>query len=105
MTDEWQARELDLPTCLARIDYHGPLHPTARTLANLHRAHVAAIPFENLDVLLGRARTMCLCKRPQVIPCPVTTTACGCSRYNCPGGTGGVRTPRAPSAARDGGNL
>ena len=50
-------------------------------------------------------RTMCLCTRPQVIPCPVTTRACGCSRYNCPGGTGGARTPRAPSAARDGGNL
>ena len=27
MTDEWQTRELDLPAYLARIDYHGPLHP------------------------------------------------------------------------------
>jgi hypothetical protein len=29
MTDEWQTRELDLPTYLARIDYHGP-PPTDR---------------------------------------------------------------------------
>ena len=282
MTHQWQTRELELPAYPARIDYHGPLHPAARTLADLHRAHVAAIPSENPGVLLGRGisvaldrvpaklltsrrggycyehgvpvaavpgrlgyragrllarigdkghrtspsthphhragagrqqpaagrcrfrrrapracapgphrhaaaprrpgptssqtgsnwrlrqriagqratpcnfteepqhasdveianhltsaypnspfaghtdlrdarpegpcfaggcrkaelrRTMCLCTRPQVIPCPVTTRACGCSRYNCPGGTGGARTPRAPSVARDGGNL
>jgi N-acetyltransferase len=60
MTDEWQTRELDLPTYLARIDYHGPLHPAARTPANLHRAHVAAISFENLDVLLGRGISVAL---------------------------------------------
>jgi len=52
----------------------------------------------------GARRTMCLCMTPQVIPCPVTTGVSGRSRYNCPGGTGGARTPRAPSAARDGGN-
>ena len=34
MTDEWQTRELDLPAYLARIGYHGPLHPAARTLAS-----------------------------------------------------------------------
>ena len=48
-------------------------------------------------------RTICLCATPQVIPCPVTTGGSG-RRYNCPGGAGGARTPRAPSAARDGGN-
>ena len=43
-------------------------------------------------------------KMPQVVPCLVTTKGSGSSRCNCPGGTGGVRTRRAPSAARDGGN-
>jgi N-hydroxyarylamine O-acetyltransferase len=59
MTHQRQTRELDLPTYLARIDNHSPLHPAARTLANLHRAHAAAIPSEN-DVLLGRGISVAL---------------------------------------------
>ena len=35
---------------LRRINYGGPLSPTRPTLHNLHRAHLLAIPFENLDV-------------------------------------------------------
>jgi N-hydroxyarylamine O-acetyltransferase len=45
---------LDLEAYLARIGYGGPLEPTAACLDRLHLAHVVAIPFENLDVLLGR---------------------------------------------------
>lgn len=45
---------LDLDAYLRRISHHGPLSPTLETLKALHEAHVAAIPFENLDVLLGR---------------------------------------------------
>lgn len=37
-----------------RIDYRGERAPTAETLRALHRAHVLHIPFENLDVILGR---------------------------------------------------
>jgi N-hydroxyarylamine O-acetyltransferase len=44
----------DLDTYLARIDYAGELRPDAATLARLHLAHATRIPFENLDVLLGR---------------------------------------------------
>jgi N-hydroxyarylamine O-acetyltransferase len=40
---------------LARIRWHGPREPTFDTLAGVLRAHMTAIPFENLDVLLGRA--------------------------------------------------
>lgn len=52
--DEWAVDALDLAAYLDRIGHTGPVAPTAATLAALHRAHVAAIPFENLDVLLGR---------------------------------------------------
>ena len=46
--------ELDLEAYLARIGYAGDLDPTVETLTALHRAHVLSIPFENLDILLGR---------------------------------------------------
>lgn len=45
---------LDLQAYLERIDYQGSLRPTLDTLASLLRAHMIAIPFEALDVLLGR---------------------------------------------------
>lgn len=45
---------LDLAAYLARIGYSGPLRPDYETLASLLAAHMNAIHFENLDVLLGR---------------------------------------------------
>jgi N-hydroxyarylamine O-acetyltransferase len=45
---------LDLDAYLSRIGYTAGLEPTIETLAALHRAHVLSIPFENLDILLGR---------------------------------------------------
>jgi N-hydroxyarylamine O-acetyltransferase len=39
---------------LRRIEYAGDLHPSAATLAGLHLAHATHIPFENLDILLGK---------------------------------------------------
>ena len=39
---------------LDRIDYEGSLEPTFATLATLQEAHVCSVPFENLDVQLGR---------------------------------------------------
>jgi N-hydroxyarylamine O-acetyltransferase len=44
----------DLDGYIARINYHGPREPNAQTLAALHIAHLGAIPFENIDVILGR---------------------------------------------------
>ncbi|EOY4368153.1 arylamine N-acetyltransferase, partial [Cronobacter malonaticus] len=38
----------------SRIGYSGEPRPTLETLTALHKCHTAAIPFENLDVLLGR---------------------------------------------------
>jgi N-hydroxyarylamine O-acetyltransferase len=45
---------LDLDAYLGRIGYGGDTAPSFHTLAGILRAHMAAIPFENLDVLLGR---------------------------------------------------
>jgi len=45
---------LDLDAYLSRIAHDRPLRVDAACLADLHEAHLAAIPFENLDVLLGR---------------------------------------------------
>jgi N-hydroxyarylamine O-acetyltransferase len=44
----------DVSAYLARIGERAPLTPTLEALVALHRAHCAAIPFENLDILLGR---------------------------------------------------
>jgi N-hydroxyarylamine O-acetyltransferase len=52
--DEWRTGELDLDAYLRRTGYDGDLAPTGQTLAGLHRAHVATIPFENADIMLGR---------------------------------------------------
>jgi N-hydroxyarylamine O-acetyltransferase len=51
---EWETDRLDLDAYLERIDYAGALTADADVLRGLHRAHVAAIPFENLDIVLGR---------------------------------------------------
>jgi N-hydroxyarylamine O-acetyltransferase len=48
------AADLDLPAYLARTGAPRPLAPSLEALVSLHRAHCAAIPFENLDILLGR---------------------------------------------------
>ncbi|MGH8315072.1 MAG: arylamine N-acetyltransferase family protein [Steroidobacterales bacterium] len=45
---------LDLDAYLQRIQWDGATSPDLETLSGLLRAHMAHIPFENLDVLLGR---------------------------------------------------
>jgi N-hydroxyarylamine O-acetyltransferase len=45
---------VDLDAYFARIGYSGPLEPTLEVLRALQALHPAAIPFENIDVLLGR---------------------------------------------------
>src|SRR5215213_6707253 len=46
---------MDVQAYLRRINYRGELAPTVATLRELHRAHLLAVPFENLDIHLGRA--------------------------------------------------
>lgn len=43
---------------LARIGYVGALSPDIEVLRALHRAHLLAIPYENLDIHLGRTLTL-----------------------------------------------
>ena len=45
---------IDVAAYAARIGYGGELRPTAATLRALHLAHLSAVPFENLDIHLGR---------------------------------------------------
>jgi N-hydroxyarylamine O-acetyltransferase len=45
---------MDLKAYFKRIGYAGDPQPDLATLRALHRAHLLAIPYENLDVLLGR---------------------------------------------------
>lgn len=49
---------MKLENYLKRIAYEGPLRPNLETLTALHRAHLIAIPYEDLDVLLGRPVTI-----------------------------------------------
>ena len=46
--------EIDVETYLKRIGFEGATTPTIETLRGLHRAHLLAVPFENLDIHLGR---------------------------------------------------
>jgi N-hydroxyarylamine O-acetyltransferase len=39
---------------LERINYSGPSDPSPQTLCAIHRSHMLTVPFENLDIGLGR---------------------------------------------------
>lgn len=45
---------MDIHPYLKRINYGGSLTPNAETLRLLHRAHMFAVPFENLDIHIKR---------------------------------------------------
>ena len=49
-----QAARLDIDAYLERIKWRASTSPTLETLSGLLSAHMARIPFENIDVLLGR---------------------------------------------------
>ncbi|MEV5981710.1 arylamine N-acetyltransferase [Streptomyces sp. NPDC052114] len=50
----WNGEELDFDAYLARLGHTDATKPDLHTLRALHRAHVTAIPFENLEMMLGR---------------------------------------------------
>ena len=45
---------MDVTSYLKRIDYGGSLDLTAEVLCGLHYAHLITVPFENLDIRLGK---------------------------------------------------
>lgn len=51
---------MDLDAYFARIAYTGAARPTFETLDGVMRAHAAAVPFENIDVQLGRPTSRAL---------------------------------------------
>ena len=50
---DWVPSHFDLDAYLDRIKYSGPRTATIETLQAIHALHPAAIPFENLNPLLG----------------------------------------------------
>ncbi|GAB3475773.1 arylamine N-acetyltransferase family protein [Amycolatopsis cihanbeyliensis] len=52
-TRDWNIGAVDLDAYLERIG-HPLVAPAAEALRSLHEAHIRAIPFENLDVVLGK---------------------------------------------------
>lgn len=52
--DGWGSDLLDLDAYRERVEYDNPLSPDLDTLFGLQRAQVTHIPFENLDLVLGR---------------------------------------------------
>ncbi len=49
-----EGQALDVAAYAARLTYRGRLDPSVETLRGLHEAHALTVPFENLDVQLGR---------------------------------------------------
>jgi N-hydroxyarylamine O-acetyltransferase len=49
---------MDLDAYLERIGYAGSREASEHTLSELHRAHMLAVPFENLDIHLGVANVL-----------------------------------------------
>src|SRR5262249_4505588 len=45
---------IDLDAYCARIEYQEERRPTSAVLDKLHLAHATHIPFENLDIFLGK---------------------------------------------------
>ena len=45
---------MDVTSYLKRIDYKGSLELSAEILCGLHHAHLLTVPFENLDIRLGK---------------------------------------------------
>jgi N-hydroxyarylamine O-acetyltransferase len=50
--DNWSVSKLDLDAYLERVGFEGPREPSEATLVALHRLHLKAIRFENLDIFL-----------------------------------------------------
>lgn len=45
---------MDVSAYLNRINHRGSTKPTAETLRALHRTHLLTVPFENLDIHIGK---------------------------------------------------
>ena len=48
------SEDMDVSAYLARIEYDGSLELTPEVLSAVHYAHLLSVPFENLDIHLGK---------------------------------------------------
>jgi N-hydroxyarylamine O-acetyltransferase len=77
---------MDLDAYFGRIGYSGPRTPDLATLDAVMRAHIASVPFENLDVQLGRRISIA----PEAIFAKLVTARRGGWCYEQNGLFGGV---------------
>lgn len=49
-----ELQTMDIPAYLQRIGYGGSVSPTVQTLGALQKSHLLNVPFENLDIHLGK---------------------------------------------------
>ena len=70
---------IDIESCLERIEYKGPTEPTLETLRGLQKAFLLKVPFENLDIHLGRRISLC----PESIYEKIVTRKRGGFCYEC----------------------
>jgi N-hydroxyarylamine O-acetyltransferase len=59
---------LDVRAYLERIGHRGPTAANEPTLRSLHLAHLRTVPFENLDIALGRPIAL---DEARLIPRPI----------------------------------
>jgi len=99
------SRPVDLDAYFERIGWGGPTRPDYKTLARLLDAHMMRIPFESLDVLLGRPVRLELeplqrkpgtNSRRQVHPGPGPWRARTASPRSAGRRRSGARRPRGP---------
>ena len=55
---ETEVAEMEIPTYLARIGFDGDPNTSLDCLSRLQSAHQHAVPYENLDVFLGRKKLL-----------------------------------------------
>ena len=63
----FRIQTMQLETYLQRIEYHGAREPTLAVLNALQEAHLNTIPYENLDIHLGRKLPLGLAQAYQKI--------------------------------------
>jgi N-hydroxyarylamine O-acetyltransferase len=88
---------IDLDAYFARIAHAGPRTATLATLTALQAAHARHIPFENLDVLLGRPIPL----EPAALEAKLVRAGRGdyCFEQNALAGAFGLVLPAAERAA------
>jgi N-hydroxyarylamine O-acetyltransferase len=90
---------LDIDAYLRRIGHSGALDPSRPTLEALHLAHASRIPFENLDILLGRPVRLDLASLQAKLVRDERGGSCCSRRSSSTWASRSRRSPRASASA------